>query len=126
MLWVPEEYATAQELADDLRRVLADTRHKQRQWEEARRPHEEVLRQRRAVLTLIGGGVLGNPVPLIWDSILRAASEVEPLLAGDLDVVVNGRNLGGEVQRESIISAVREKSGALPAFSRTGLPVVYR
>ena len=50
VLWVPEEYATAQELADDLRRFLADMLHKQRQWEEARRLHEDVLGRRRKVL----------------------------------------------------------------------------
>ena len=50
VLWVPEEYATAQELADDLRRFLADMLHKQRQWEEARRLHEQVLGRRRKVL----------------------------------------------------------------------------
>jgi hypothetical protein len=50
VLWVPEEYATAQELADDLRRFLADMLHKQRQWEEARRLHEEVLGRQRKVL----------------------------------------------------------------------------
>ncbi len=84
------------------------------------------LGQRQAVLTLIGGGVFGNPVPLIWDAIRWAAAEVEPLLAGDLDVVVNGRNLGGSVSREAILAAVRERGGALLAFARTGLPVVYR
>jgi hypothetical protein len=50
VLWVPEEYATAQELADDLRRFLADMLHKQRQWEDARRLREEVLGRRRKVL----------------------------------------------------------------------------
>ena len=50
VLWVPEEYATAQELADDLCRFLADMLHKQRQWEEARRLHEDVLGRRRKVL----------------------------------------------------------------------------
>src|SRR5262249_44824876 len=39
-----------------------------------------LLRQRYAVLTLIGGGVFGNPIPLIWDSIRWAAAEAEPLL----------------------------------------------
>ncbi len=84
------------------------------------------LGQRRAVLTLIGGGVFGNSVPLIWDAIRWAASEVEPLLSSDLDVVVNGRNLGGQVSRESILAAVRDCGGALLAFARTGLPVVFR
>src|SRR5579872_2304178 len=59
------------------------------------------LGQRRAVLTLIGGGVFGNPIPLIWEAILWAVTEAEPLLADNLDVIVNGRNLGGHVARES-------------------------
>jgi hypothetical protein len=84
------------------------------------------LRQRQAVLTLIGGGVFGNPVPLIWEAILWAATQAEPLLSSDLDVIVNGRNLGSHVSRESIVAAVRERGGALLAFARTGLPVVFR
>ena len=50
VLWVPEEYATAQELADDLHRFLADMLPKQRQGEEAQKLHEEVLGRRRKVL----------------------------------------------------------------------------
>jgi hypothetical protein len=84
------------------------------------------LGQRRAVLTLIGGGVFGNPIPLIWDAIHWAAAQVAPLLSRDLDVIVNGRNLGSSVPRESIVAAVRERGGALLAFPRTGLPVVFR
>ncbi len=54
----------------------------------------------RVVLTLIGGGVFGNPLPLIWRSILWAASECErdndtrsgmALPERDLDVFVNAR-----------------------------------
>jgi hypothetical protein len=78
------------------------------------------------VLTLVGGGVFGNPVPLIWEAILWAADEAGPLLSGDLEVVVNGRNLGGIVQRETILTVVRERGGAMLAFSRTGLPTVFR
>jgi hypothetical protein len=84
------------------------------------------LAQRRAVLTLIGGGVFGNPVALIWEAILWAATQTEPLLSSDLDVIVNGRNLGRHVSRESILAAVRERGGALLSFARTGLPVVCR
>jgi hypothetical protein len=84
------------------------------------------LGQRNAVLTLIGGGVFGNPVPLIWDAIRWAAAEIEPLLSNDLDVIVNGRNLGSQVPRESILAAVRERGGALLAFARAGLPMVFR
>jgi hypothetical protein len=82
--------------------------------------------RRQAVLTLIGGGVFGNPVPLIWDAIRWAIAETEPLLSRDLDVIVNGRNLGGQVSREDILSAARERGGAFLAFARTGLPVVFR
>jgi hypothetical protein len=84
------------------------------------------LRQRYAVLTLIGGGVFGNPIPLIWDSIRWACAESEPLLSRDLDVIVNGRNLGGHVPREAILAGVRERGGALLVFGRAGLPAVMR
>src|SRR5262249_24955856 len=84
------------------------------------------LGQRRAGLTLIGGGGFGNPGPLIWGAIRWAAAGAEPLLSSDLEVIVNGRNLGGHVPRESILAAVRERGGALLAFARTGLPVVFR
>jgi hypothetical protein len=82
--------------------------------------------QRRVVLTLIGGGVFGNPIPLIWDAIQWAVTETEPLLSGDLDVIVNGRNLGREVSQDAILAAVRQRGGALLAFARTGLPAVFR
>ena len=42
------------------------------------------LRRDRVVLTLIGGGVFGNPVSLILEAIAWAAEEVERLLAKDL------------------------------------------
>ena len=79
-----------------------------------------------AVLTLIGGGVFGNPIPLIWDAIRWATAETEPLLSRDLDVIVNGRNLGGHVPRETILAGVRERGGALLAFPRTGPPEVVQ
>jgi hypothetical protein len=84
------------------------------------------LGQRLAVLTLIGGGVFGNPIPLIWDAIHWAAAETEPLLSRDLDVIVNGRNLGDHIPRETMLAAARERGGALLAFPRTGLPEVLR
>ena len=75
------------------------------------------LGQRMAVLTLIGGGVFGNPIPLIWDAILWAAAETEPLLSRDLDVIVNGRNLGDHLPRETIMAGVRNagRDFAFPA-----------
>ena len=57
---------------------------------------------RRVVLTLIGGGVFGNPIPLIWDSVLWACDQLESRWKGDLTVILNGRELPldlTEVQR---------------------------
>lgn len=79
-------------------------------------------RQRRVVLTLIGGGVFGNPIPLIWDTVLWACSQVAPRLDTDLTVILNGRELPldlGEVQ-----SAARDLGGDLilcaPGQTRIG------
>jgi hypothetical protein len=63
------------------------------------------------VLTLIGGGAFGNPLPIIWDAITWALREIEPLLSGDLDVVVNGRNLGAAIQLPTLLGAVRARGG---------------
>ncbi len=71
------------------------------------------FRQRRAVLTLIGGGVFGNPIPLIWESILWAVEQVEPHLTGDLTVVVNGRNLIPEVDEETVRREVLRRGGEI-------------
>lgn len=50
------------------------------------------LGQRAVVLTLIGGGVFGNPHPEIWDAILWAAAQIAPDVVGSLDVVINARD----------------------------------
>jgi hypothetical protein len=63
----------------------------------------------------------GNPVPLIWQSILWAADEVEPLTAGAMDVAVNGRNLGDHVRLEDILPAVRARGGAAVVFGPAGV-----
>ncbi len=61
----------------------------------------------RVVLTLIGGGVFGNPLPLIWRSILWAASECErgnekrsgmAVPERDLEVHVNARDAIGTLR----------------------------
>jgi hypothetical protein len=74
--------------------------------------------QRRVVLTLIGGGVFGNPIPLIWDSILWACRQMESRLKGDLTVILNGRELPldlSEVQR-----ATRDFGGDLVLCAASG------
>ncbi|MBN9414306.1 hypothetical protein ABS71_11095 [bacterium SCN 62-11] len=79
------------------------------------------LRQRRVVLTLIGGGVFGNPLQLIWESILWALEQVESQLQGDLTVVINGRNLVPEVAEEAVRSEVRRRGGDLLFCYPSGL-----
>lgn len=80
----------------------------------------------KVVLTLIGGGVFGNPIPLIWDSILWALEDVERVAPADLDVVVNGRNLGSEVADEDLLAAIRPRGGALVGFNQDGTVDVLR
>jgi hypothetical protein len=79
----------------------------------------------RVVLTLIGGGVFGNPVELIWDSLLWALDEVDRYSPCPLDVVVNGRNLGSHVDRDALAAAVRARRGVLVAFQPGGETTVH-
>lgn len=79
------------------------------------------LRQRRVVLTLIGGGVFGNPLPLIWDSILWALERVEGHLPEDLTVIVNGRNLIPEVDEETVRREVRRRHGEIVFCHGSGI-----
>jgi hypothetical protein len=81
------------------------------------------LGRNRVVLTLIGGGVFGNPVGLIWESICWAIKEVEPVVAKAMDVVVNGRNLDEHIRVEEILPAVRARDGAVVAFASNGVSV---
>ncbi|MFA5506115.1 MAG: hypothetical protein WC314_01620 [Vulcanimicrobiota bacterium] len=66
---------------------------------------------RYAVLTLIGGGVFGNPPPLIWDAIVWACRETRRRLKSDLLVVVNGRDLSHSMSLEKPTNDVREFGG---------------
>ena len=82
-----------------------------------------VLRRSKVVLTLIGGGVFGNPIPLIWESIQWALTEVEPFLSEEMNVVVNGRNLGDHLSLDSLLPAVRASGGAMVQFGPRGISV---
>ena len=85
------------------------------------------LGRTRVVLTLIGGGVFHNPITLIWNAILWALDEVRPFLSRDLDVIVNGYNLGTLIDIDRmILPAVRERSGAILAFDASGLGKIRR
>lgn len=63
------------------------------------------------VLTLIGGGVFGNPHPLIWDSILWALEQTDALVHAPLHVVVNGREVEQTLGRERLVDATRSRGG---------------
>ncbi|MFO0592708.1 MAG: hypothetical protein U0441_34510 [Polyangiaceae bacterium] len=78
------------------------------------------LGKTRVVLTLIGGGVFSNPVAVIWEAIQVALAEVEPLLAEDLDVIVNGRDLISRFPKATLMAAVRARNGAAMMFDRAG------
>ena len=80
----------------------------------------------RVVLTLIGGGVFSNPVTAIWEGIQFALAEVEPILVGDLDVIVNGRDLLTRLPREAVLGPLRARGGAAMIFDRTGSVVIER
>lgn len=78
------------------------------------------LGRRVVVLTLIGGGVFGNPPALIWESILWAMDEVDRTVPGGeaLEVVVNGRTLAREVPREELLAATRARGGVVVELGR--------
>lgn len=81
----------------------------------------------RVSLTLIGGGVFGNPLSLILDAMRWAVDEAEPLLTGDLDVFVNGYNLGSRVNLEAqVLPWVRARGGAVVRFGDEGLVSISR
>jgi hypothetical protein len=74
-------------------------------------------------LTLIGGGVFGNPLPLIWDALLWAVDEVDSVLGRELIVAVNGRNLGSALPAERLAAAASARGGALIRFTPGGITV---
>jgi hypothetical protein len=78
------------------------------------------------VLTLIGGGVFGNPVDLIQESIQWAFDEARPLACGSLDVVLNGYNLSRLIDLRRVLPGVRGQGGAIIRFGAEGLLGVLR
>lgn len=83
--------------------------------------------RRRVVLTLIGGGVFGNPAELIWAAIVEAFDEVARLAPEGLEVYVNGYNLARQIDVERVVlPSVRERGGAIARFDAAGLVDVLR
>jgi hypothetical protein len=85
------------------------------------------LRRTRVVFTLIGGGVFGNPIRRIWDAIQWALEQVTLYLSEDLNVIINGYDLGTMVDLDQmILPAVRKRGGAILVFDTSGLVGVRR
>jgi hypothetical protein len=76
-----------------------------------------------AVLTLIGGGVFGNPVPIIWQSILWAVDLVRPLLHRDLCVIVNGYALGPPMSAREVFEDAAARGGTMVVFGEDSVRV---
>jgi hypothetical protein len=77
------------------------------------------------VLTLIGGGVFGNPLALIWDAICFAVDEVRGCVTRPLDVVVNGRDLSMRMELEGIVANVKQRGGTIVQVNPRGLVQVW-
>jgi hypothetical protein len=77
------------------------------------------LQKSTVVLTMIGGGVFGNPRAEIWEAIRWAISQAEPLVRGTLDVVVNTREPLAAVD----CAEVQARGGHIARFSDGGISV---
>ncbi len=81
------------------------------------------LGKSHVVLTLIGGGVFRNPIPVIWESILWAVDRIAPRLHRDLSVVVNGYALGRSVSPVALYEAACARGGTLARFTEDSVAV---
>lgn len=79
-----------------------------------------VLKKRNVVLTMIGGGVFGNPIVEIWAAIRWALAEADAYLDGEMNVIVNTREeLDADARAE-----VRARGGVVVEFANTGVTIV--
>jgi hypothetical protein len=69
--------------------------------------------ERAVVLTLIGGGVFGNPHPLIFASLLWALEQRDAAGAGPLEVVLNARALDPSLPLARVAEAVAARGGVV-------------
>ena len=75
------------------------------------------------VLTLIGGGVFGNPVAIVWEAILWAADFVLPLLTEDMCIIVNGYSLSGRISPRGLCDGAQARGGTLSIFDEDSVQV---
>lgn len=76
------------------------------------------------VLTLIGGGVFGNPLRDIWNAILWALNETDELISEPLDVIVNMRGGIGRLSPEDVHDEVKDREGTIIEADR-GRLIMY-
>ncbi len=69
------------------------------------------LGRTRVLLTMIGGGVFGNPHPLIIEAILWSLDELASMGAGPLDLVLNAFHLDDEVDRIRLAAECETRGG---------------
>jgi hypothetical protein len=85
------------------------------------------LARSRVMLTLIGGGVFGNPITRIWQAIVWSVEKIRSFLNRDIDVVLNGYNLGSRVNlEEAVLPTVRNSGGAILRFGASGVAAIHR
>jgi hypothetical protein len=81
------------------------------------------LGKSHVVLTMIGGGVFGNPVAIVWESILWAADLVAPLLHEDMCILVNGYSLRGRISLREVCEGAQARGGTLSVFDQASVEV---
>jgi hypothetical protein len=74
------------------------------------------LGKRLVVLTLVGGGVFGNPTGAIFEAIEWAIAELTPSLSHDLTVVVNARSVGDTPATDRFRAATLSSGGGCIHF----------
>jgi len=72
------------------------------------------------VLTMIGGGVFGNPHRDIWDAIHWALAEAEPFVSGTKQILVNTREALAETDR----AQVHSRGGVFVEFGSAKIEVL--
>ncbi|MDF1662686.1 MAG: hypothetical protein P1V97_12995 [Planctomycetota bacterium] len=82
------------------------------------------MKRRTVFLTLIGGGVFGNPLIEIWNAILWALNETDELISEPLDVILNMYGGIGRLSPEDVHDEVKDREGTIIEADR-GRFIVY-
>lgn len=83
----------------------------------------EALNRRKVVLTLIGGGVFGNPVQEIWNALVWAIDEMREYVSRDLEIIVNGFDLQRRIPNTDLGQEVAKRAGGVAMFDGTSVAI---